>query len=79
MYFYIILILGDVCKRGMLLEQETFDEVVDIDNNFLDPKFCATIACDIYKHLRASEVNILFHTILNVLCIPYYVYFPAYH
>ncbi|XP_075648168.1 cyclin-A1-4-like [Castanea sativa] len=48
---------GDVCKRGILLEQETFDEVVDIDNNFSDPKFCATIACDIYKHLRASEAN----------------------
>ncbi|KAF3974247.1 hypothetical protein ACB098_12G118300 [Castanea mollissima] len=48
---------GDVCKRCILLEQETFDEVVDIDNNFLDPKFCATIACDIYKHLRASEAN----------------------
>ncbi len=39
------------------MEMETLDEVVDIDNNFMDPKFCPTVACDIYKHLRVSEVQ----------------------
>lgn len=32
------------------------DEVVDVDDKYMDPQFCATIACDIYKHLRESEV-----------------------
>lgn len=35
---------------------ETTDKIVDIDNNLMDPQFCATIASDIYKHLRDSEV-----------------------
>uniref|UniRef100_A0A2N9FDV3 B-like cyclin n=1 Tax=Fagus sylvatica TaxID=28930 RepID=A0A2N9FDV3_FAGSY len=48
---------GDVSKRAILMEMETLDEVVDVDNNFMDPKFCPTVACDIYKHLRVSEAN----------------------
>ncbi len=32
------------------------DKVVNLDNNYDDPQLCATFACDIYKHLRASEV-----------------------
>ncbi|KAF5468960.1 hypothetical protein F2P56_013067 [Juglans regia] len=48
---------GNVCEIGMLVEMETFDQVVDIDNNVMDPQCCATIACDIYKHLRVSEAN----------------------
>lgn len=35
---------------------ETDEKIVNVDDNFLDPQLCATIACDIYKHLRASEV-----------------------
>lgn len=35
---------------------EMVDDFVDIDDNIKDPQFCATIACDIYKNLRASEV-----------------------
>lgn len=53
----LILISGKVCERGIPVEMETVDKVVDIDNNFMDPQFCATIACDIYKHLRVSEVQ----------------------
>ncbi|KAG6671823.1 hypothetical protein I3842_16G023800 [Carya illinoinensis] len=41
----------------MLVEMETFDQVVDIDNNVMGPQCCATIASDIYKHLRVSEAN----------------------
>lgn len=48
---------GNFYERGIPVEMETVDKVVDIDNNFMDPQFCATIACDIYKHLRASEAN----------------------
>ncbi|KAG6624403.1 hypothetical protein CIPAW_16G024700 [Carya illinoinensis] len=48
---------GNVCEIGMHVEMEAFDQVVDIDNNVMDPQCCATIACDIYKHLRVSEAN----------------------
>lgn len=54
---FLILISGNFYERGIPVEMETVDKVVDIDNNFMDPQFCATIACDIYKHLRASEVR----------------------
>ncbi|CAI0395693.1 unnamed protein product [Linum tenue] len=33
------------------------DKFVNLDTNFEDPQLCATIACDIYKHLRASEAK----------------------
>ncbi|XP_042479293.1 cyclin-A1-4-like isoform X2 [Macadamia integrifolia] len=33
------------------------DKIVDVDDNYQDPQLCATIACDIYKHLRASETK----------------------
>lgn len=42
------------------MKMETYDDIVDVDNNYMDPQMCATIACDIYKHLHASEVCILF-------------------
>jgi hypothetical protein len=32
------------------------DYIVDIDNNHEDPQLCATLAFDIYKHLRVAEV-----------------------
>ncbi|KNA05147.1 hypothetical protein SOVF_193090 [Spinacia oleracea] len=47
-------IAGNYCKRELLSEMEV-DKVVDVDDKYMDPQFCATIACDIYKHLRASE------------------------
>ncbi|KMT19373.1 hypothetical protein BVRB_1g013710 isoform A [Beta vulgaris subsp. vulgaris] len=47
-------IAGNYCKREILSEMEV-DEVVDVDDKYMDPQFCATIACDIYKHLRESE------------------------
>ncbi|KAL6563116.1 hypothetical protein OROHE_005703 [Orobanche hederae] len=44
----------NVCSRESI-HMETDDKVSKIDNNFEDPQLCATFACDIYKHLRASE------------------------
>lgn len=46
---------GKTCKRDILAEMEMVDDFVDIDDNMKDPQFCATIACDIYNNLRASE------------------------
>lgn len=73
--FSLILIPGNVCEIGMLGEMETFDQVVDIDNNVMDPQCCATIACDIYKHLRVSEVCILLHNMLYSLCFSFFLFF----
>uniref|UniRef100_A0A5B7AJ50 Putative cyclin-A1-1-like n=1 Tax=Davidia involucrata TaxID=16924 RepID=A0A5B7AJ50_DAVIN len=50
-------ITGNFCKRDILLEIDMVDKVVNIDNKVMEPQFCATIACDIYKHLRASETK----------------------
>ena len=47
--------VDSICKREILADMEV-DKVVNVDENYVDPQFCATIACDIYKHLRASEV-----------------------
>ena len=54
--FYITFSAGNICNRDVLVEMEIDDKIVDVDDNCMDPQFCATIACDIYKHLRASEV-----------------------
>ncbi|KAL5997610.1 hypothetical protein ACLOJK_008540 [Asimina triloba] len=45
---------GDVCKREILSGME-IDKIIDVDDNHKDPQLCATIACDIYKHLRMAE------------------------
>lgn len=45
---------GSMCK---LMVVDVVDKVVNVDNDYMDPQLCATIACDIYKHLRESEVN----------------------
>ncbi|XP_010260855.1 PREDICTED: cyclin-A1-4 [Nelumbo nucifera] len=47
----------NLCKRDILMEMDTNDKIIDIDDNYKDPQLCATIACDIYKHLRASETK----------------------
>ncbi|XP_057518118.1 cyclin-A1-4 [Amaranthus tricolor] len=47
-------ISGNGCKREILSEMEV-DQVVNVDDKFMDPQFCTTIACDIYKYLRTSE------------------------
>ncbi|KAK9152558.1 hypothetical protein Sjap_000038 [Stephania japonica] len=46
---------GDICKRGTFMKMEENDAIINVDSNLLDPQLCASIACDIYKHLRASE------------------------
>lgn len=48
---------GSICKRDILAEMETGDMIVDVDENSMDPQLCATMASDIYKHLRESEVH----------------------
>ncbi|CAL0319424.1 unnamed protein product [Lupinus luteus] len=48
---------GNTCSRDTLVELEKDDKIVNVDNNYKDPQLCATFACDIYKHLRASEVK----------------------
>lgn len=47
---------GNICKRDIIVDIESRDGIRNIDDNLEDPQFCATMACDIYKHLRASEV-----------------------
>lgn len=58
--FTFLMSAGIVCKRDVLSEIVSDDDIIDVDNNLMDPQSCATIACDIYKHLRASEVGIHF-------------------
>ncbi|OIT03255.1 PREDICTED: cyclin-A1-4-like [Nicotiana attenuata] len=48
---------ADICKRDVLVDMELGDKIANIDNNLVDPQLCATMACDIYKHLRATEVK----------------------
>ncbi|KAL5779368.1 hypothetical protein ACOSQ2_010105 [Xanthoceras sorbifolium] len=46
---------GNICRRDILMEMEMEDKIVNVDDNYMNPQLCATYACDIYKHLRASE------------------------
>ncbi|XP_051139328.1 cyclin-A1-1-like [Andrographis paniculata] len=48
---------GNTCKRDVLAVIESADKTVDVDTDMDNPQLCATIACDIYKHLRASEAK----------------------
>ncbi|TYG76008.1 hypothetical protein ES288_D03G079000v1 [Gossypium darwinii] len=48
---------GNICNRDAVAEMEMDDKIIDVDDNYMDPQLCATFACDIYKHLRASEVK----------------------
>lgn len=48
---------GNICNRDAIAEMEMDDKIIDVDQNYMDPQLCATFACDIYKHLRASEVK----------------------
>ena len=45
---YINLVAGNICNKDILVEMEIDDKIVNVDNNFMDPQLCATIACDIY-------------------------------
>ncbi|MQM18053.1 hypothetical protein Taro_051037 [Colocasia esculenta] len=47
---------GHKWKRDVLVRVEPL-EVVDLDNNYSDPQMCATLACDIYNHLRVAETK----------------------
>ncbi|XP_061352628.1 cyclin-A1-1-like [Gastrolobium bilobum] len=48
---------GNLCSRDILVELEKTDKFFNVDNNYMDPQLCASVACDIYKHLRASEAK----------------------
>ncbi|XP_022953995.1 cyclin-A1-1-like [Cucurbita moschata] len=50
-------IKGSICNRDVPAEMETDGCIIDVDTDFMDPQQCATIACDIYNHLRASEAK----------------------
>ncbi|CAA2991996.1 cyclin-A1-4 isoform X2 [Olea europaea subsp. europaea] len=50
-------VAGNICKREILAALDSDDMVVNVDGNLKDPQLCATIACDIYKHLQASEAK----------------------
>lgn len=41
------------------MDKEIDDKFIDVDHNHKDPQLCASIACDIYKHLRMAEVILL--------------------
>uniref|UniRef100_A0A2C9U1F9 B-like cyclin n=2 Tax=Manihot esculenta TaxID=3983 RepID=A0A2C9U1F9_MANES len=45
------------CCRDILADMETDNKIVNLDDNYQDPQLCATIAYDIYKHLRESETK----------------------
>ncbi|KAL6990838.1 hypothetical protein U1Q18_008960 [Sarracenia purpurea var. burkii] len=47
----------NIYKRDILATVVTTYDIVDIDENFMDPQLCAAMACDIYKHLQASEAK----------------------
>ncbi|XP_008806262.2 cyclin-A1-4 isoform X3 [Phoenix dactylifera] len=47
---------GSVWKRDDPVLMET-DDIFDVDNNHKDPQLCATLAPDIYKHLRTAETE----------------------
>jgi cyclin-A len=34
------------------------DHICNVDNDFEDPQLCATLASDIYMHLREAEVTL---------------------
>ncbi|XP_071693347.1 cyclin-A1-4-like [Rutidosis leptorrhynchoides] len=44
---------GNVREREIL--SETGEKIVNLDVDLMDPQLCATMACDIYQHLRATE------------------------
>ncbi|XP_039003176.1 cyclin-A1-1-like [Hibiscus syriacus] len=48
---------GNFCNRDALAEKETDTKIMDVDGYYMDSQLCATYACDIYKHLRASELK----------------------
>ncbi|XP_077251039.1 cyclin A1;1 [Tasmannia lanceolata] len=48
---------GGVWKRDILMGMEENDNFVDVDDNHEDPQLCATIACDIYRHLLVAETK----------------------
>ncbi|XP_050124074.1 cyclin-A1-1-like isoform X1 [Malus sylvestris] len=48
---------ANIWKKDIFFDMDATDKVVAMDDNFMDPQFCAAIAPDIYKHLRESEEN----------------------
>ncbi|XP_072998464.1 cyclin-A1-4-like isoform X3 [Typha latifolia] len=47
---------GSKLKRGLPTAMD-IDHFFEVDSNYEDPQLCATLACDIYKHLRLAETK----------------------
>ncbi|KAJ6811265.1 putative cyclin-A1-1 [Iris pallida] len=48
---------GCTWKINYPVAMEITDGIVDVDNNHKDPQLCATLAYDIYNHLRTAETK----------------------
>ncbi|KAJ6813837.1 putative cyclin-A1-1 [Iris pallida] len=48
---------GCTWKINYHVAMEITDGIVDVDNNHKDPQLCATLAYDIYNHLRTAETK----------------------
>lgn len=69
------LFAGNICSRDILVELEKGEKIVNIDNDHVDPQLCASFACDIYKHLRASEVYSFTFYVNNYLIYCVYTFY----
>ncbi|KAH7524539.1 hypothetical protein FEM48_Zijuj06G0130200 [Ziziphus jujuba var. spinosa] len=50
-------VAGSRYYKDIFAKLERIEKVVDIDKNFTDPQFCASIASDIFKNLHAAEAT----------------------
>lgn len=55
------MLAGNMCKLDTRAVTKSDGMIVYVDEKLDDPQLCATIAPDIYKHLRASEVLNFFY------------------
>lgn len=51
-----VLVPYEDIESSLDAESDLGNEVDDIDSNLVDPQLCGAFACDIYEHLRSSEV-----------------------
>ncbi|PKA47285.1 Cyclin-A1-1 [Apostasia shenzhenica] len=48
--------MGHGRKSGVPVAME-IDSITNVDDNYKDPQLCASLACDIYQHLRFAETK----------------------
>jgi hypothetical protein len=59
LYFLLIQLLSfaeNKRKKNAVAPME-IDRICDVDSEYEDPQLCATLASDIYMHLREAEVT----------------------